>query len=100
MSLYLDYYNYKFGCQSYNLSVMHGVTALGLSLPWIYTEGADLTLMRYYRYHFKIMKVMISLKHLFFKQVELLAYMNWVNVIKKYGNITPWIIAMYYPIIY
>jgi hypothetical protein len=46
------------------------------------------------------MKVMISLKHLFFKQVELLAYMNWVNVIKKYGNITPWIIAMYYPIIY
>ena len=51
MLLYLDYYNYKFGCERYNLSVMHGVTALGLSLPWIYTEGADLTLMRYYRYY-------------------------------------------------
>ena len=32
MLLYLDYHNYKFGCQSYNLSVMHGVTALGLSM--------------------------------------------------------------------
>ena len=28
MLLYLDYHNYKFGCQSYNLSVMHGVSSV------------------------------------------------------------------------